>query len=65
MVDKKIGDAGKILGGGVNVLGEGAQGFNKDFMEFLKKYQVIGLAVAVVIGVIIIALEMDEHYRGY
>ena len=50
MVDKKIEDSGKILGGGVNVLGAGAQGFNKDFMDFLQKYQVIGLAVAVVIG---------------
>ncbi|MCX6697584.1 MAG: MscL family protein [Methanoregula sp.] len=50
MVDKKIEDAGKVLGGGVSVLGKGAQGFNKEFMDFLQKYQVIGLAVAVVIG---------------
>ena len=50
MVDKKIEDAGKILGGGIDVLGKGAQGFNKDFMDFIQKYQVIGLAVAVVIG---------------
>ena len=50
MADKKIEDAGKVLGGGVAVLGKGAQGFNKEFMEFLQKYQVIGLAVAVVIG---------------
>ena len=50
MADKKIEDAGKVLGGGVAVLGKGAQGFNKEFMAFLQKYQVIGLAVAVVIG---------------
>jgi large conductance mechanosensitive channel len=50
LADKKIDDTGKILGNGVNVLGAGAKGFNKEFMEFLQKYQVIGLAVAVVIG---------------
>ena len=32
------------------VLGRGARGFNEEFMEFLQKYQVIGLAVAFVIG---------------
>ena len=50
MADKKIGDAEKVLEGGVMALGKGAQGFNKEFMEFLQKYQVIGLAVAFVIG---------------
>jgi len=50
MVDKKIGDAEKIIGGGVSSLGRGAQGFSQEFMEFLNKYSVIGLAVAVVIG---------------
>ncbi|MEI7858186.1 MAG: MscL family protein [Methanomicrobiales archaeon] len=50
MADKKIVDAEKVLEGGVLTLGKGAQGFNKEFMEFLQKYQVIGLAVAFVIG---------------
>jgi len=50
MADKSIGDAGKALEGGVMSLGKGAQGFNEEFMDFLKKYQVIGLAVAFVIG---------------
>jgi large conductance mechanosensitive channel len=50
MVDKKLGDAEKMIGGGVSALGKGAEGFNKEFMDFLQKYQVIGLAVAVVIG---------------
>ena len=50
MVDKKIGDAGKVLEGGIGTLGKGTMGFKDEFMEFLKKYQVIGLAVAVVIG---------------
>ena len=50
MVDKKLGDAEKLLGGGVSTIGKGAEGFSKEFMEFLQKYQVIGLAVAVVIG---------------
>ena len=50
MADKKIGDAEKALEGGVMALGKGAQGFNKEFMDFLQKYQVIGLAVAFVIG---------------
>ncbi len=50
MTDKKIGDAEKALEGGVMALGKGAEGFNKEFMEFLQKYQVIGLAVAFVIG---------------
>ena len=50
MVDKSIGDAGKVIGGGVSTLGKGAQGFSQKFMDFLNKYSVIGLAVAVVIG---------------
>jgi large conductance mechanosensitive channel len=50
MVDKTLGDAEKIIGGGVSTLGKGAQGFSQEFMDFLQKYQVIGLAVAVVIG---------------
>ena len=50
MVEKKLGDAEKIIGGGVSSLGKGAQGFSQEFMEFLNKYSVIGLAVAVVIG---------------
>jgi large conductance mechanosensitive channel len=47
---KKVEEAGKGLGSGVKGLGKGAQGFQDEFMEFLKKYQVIGLAVAFVIG---------------
>ncbi|MFA4823867.1 MAG: MscL family protein [Methanoregula sp.] len=50
MVDKNLGDAEKLIGGGVSTLGKGAEGFNKEFMDFLQKYQVIGLAVAFVIG---------------
>ncbi|MDD4137678.1 MAG: MscL family protein [Methanoregula sp.] len=50
MVDKKIDDAQKKIGGGVSTLGKGAEGFSKEFMDFLNKYQVIGLAVAFVIG---------------
>jgi large conductance mechanosensitive channel len=50
MVEKELGEAGKQLEGGVMALGKGAQGFNKEFMDFLQKYQVIGLAVAFVIG---------------
>jgi large conductance mechanosensitive channel len=50
MADKKNGDAEKALENGVMALGKGAQGFNKEFMDFLQKYQVIGLAVAFVIG---------------
>jgi large conductance mechanosensitive channel len=40
----------KELKAGVMGLSKGAQGFSEEFMEFLKKYQVIGLAVAFVIG---------------
>ena len=50
MVDKNMSDAEKAFEGGVMALGKGAQGFNKEFMDFLQKYQVIGLAVAFVIG---------------
>ncbi len=50
MVDKKLGDAEKMIGGGVSSIGKGAEGFSKEFMDFLNKYSVIGLAVAVVIG---------------
>lgn len=50
MTDKTTEEAGKMLEGGVMALGKGAKGFNEEFMEFLQKYQVIGLAVAVVIG---------------
>jgi large conductance mechanosensitive channel len=50
MVDKTLGDAEKLIGGGVSTLGKGAEGFSKEFMDFLQKYQVIGLAVAFVIG---------------
>ena len=35
---------------GVRDLAKGARGFQQEFMEFLNKYQVIGLAVAFVIG---------------
>jgi large conductance mechanosensitive channel len=48
--DDTIDDAEKAIGDGMNAIGKGARGFNDEFMEFLKKYQVIGLAVAVVIG---------------
>ncbi len=50
MTDKRLENAEKMLGEGVNVIESGAKGFNKEFMEFLHKYQVIGLAVAFVIG---------------
>jgi len=50
MTEKPIGNAEKVLEGGVLALGKGAKGFNQEFMEFLQKYQVIGLAVAFVIG---------------
>jgi large conductance mechanosensitive channel len=50
MAEKPIMGAEKILGGGVMSFGKGAKGFNQEFMEFLQKYQVIGLAVAFVIG---------------
>jgi len=42
--------AEKTVEGGVKGLTKGAAGFKEEFLDFLKKYQVIGLAVAVVIG---------------
>nr|WP_319375442.1 MscL family protein [uncultured Methanoregula sp.] len=50
MAEKDLKDAEKAIGGGVMAIGQGAKGFNQEFMEFLQKYQVIGLAVAFVIG---------------
>ena len=50
MADKILGDTEKAIGGGISTIGKGAQGFNKEFMDFLQRYQVIGLAVAFVIG---------------
>jgi large conductance mechanosensitive channel len=47
---KKTEDAEKELKADVMKIGKGAMGFEEEFMEFLKKYQVIGLAVAFVIG---------------
>ncbi|MCX6692420.1 MAG: MscL family protein [Methanoregula sp.] len=49
-IDEELDEAEKILEGGVWALSKRVTGFNDEFMEFLKKYQVIGLAVAVVIG---------------
>lgn len=45
-----LGKAGKNVEEGVMGLTKGARGFQDEFLEFLKKYQVIGLAVAFVIG---------------
>jgi large conductance mechanosensitive channel len=50
MVENQIEDAEKAIEDGVVAIGKEARGFNDEFMEFLRKYQVIGLAVAVVIG---------------
>lgn len=50
MAEKPIEKTEKVLEGGVLAFGKGAKGFNQEFMEFLQKYQVIGLAVAFVIG---------------
>jgi large conductance mechanosensitive channel len=50
MVEKELKDAAKDLGEKAKFLEKGAAGFQAEFLEFLKKYQVIGLAVAVVIG---------------
>jgi len=47
---KKSEGAEKELKEGVMSIGKGARGFQEEFMDFLKKYQVIGLAVAIVIG---------------
>jgi len=53
---KKPEGAERELKEGVVSLGKGARGFQNEFMEFLKKYQVIGLAVAFVIGAAATAL---------
>jgi large conductance mechanosensitive channel len=50
MAEKELKDAAKDLGEKAKFLEKGALGFQAEFMEFLKKYQVIGLAVAFVIG---------------
>lgn len=50
MTAKEIENAEKVVGESVMGLTRGARGFQEEFMEFLKKYQVIGLAVAFVIG---------------
>ena len=50
MEEKQIDDAEKFIEDGMMAIGKGAGGFNEEFMAFLQKYQVIGLAVAVVIG---------------
>ncbi len=50
MAVEDITKAGKNVGEGVRGLTKGARGFQEEFLEFLKKYQVIGLAVAIVIG---------------
>ena len=47
---KKTDDVEKELRTGVTTMGRNAKGFEEQFMEFLKTYQVIGLAVAFVIG---------------
>jgi large conductance mechanosensitive channel len=46
----EIKKAEKAVGDSVKGLTKGAAGFQEEFLDFLKKYQVIGLAVAVVIG---------------
>jgi large conductance mechanosensitive channel len=50
MTDKQIENTEKAIGEGMMTIGKTVMGFDAEFMEFLKKYQVIGLAVAVVIG---------------
>ncbi|OPY38467.1 MAG: large-conductance mechanosensitive channel [Methanoregula sp. PtaU1.Bin051] len=50
MASKDLNQAEKLVGEGVRDLTKGARGFQEEFMEFLRKYQVIGLAVAFVIG---------------
>jgi large conductance mechanosensitive channel len=50
MVEKKVDDAKEFLKNGIMSIGKGVLGFDEEFMSFLLKYQVIGLAVAVVIG---------------
>jgi large conductance mechanosensitive channel len=50
MEENQIEDAENAIEEGVVAISKDARGFNEEFMEFLRKYQVIGLAVAVVIG---------------
>jgi len=50
MFEKKIADAERLVQDGILAVGRKAMRFDEDFMAFLQKYQVIGLAVAVVIG---------------
>ena len=50
MGENQIEDAENAIEEGVVAISKDARGFNEEFMEFLRKYQVIGLAVAVVIG---------------
>ena len=47
---KKTENAEKEIRAGVTNLSKGAESFSQEFMDFLKKYQVIGLAVAFIIG---------------
>lgn len=56
MDEKKSESKEKELKSGVMNIGKGAKGFQEEFMEFLNKYQVIGLAVAFVIGAAATAL---------
>jgi len=65
MVDKQIGEAENVLGCSVIALGKGARGFNEEFMEFLLKYQVIGLAVAVVIGTAATKLVLQDSVLSH
>ena len=50
MTDKPAEDAKDFFKNGIMAIGNGVLGFDQEFMAFLLKYQVIGLAVAVVIG---------------
>ena len=50
MDENDIEEAEQEIEDGVVAIGNGAKSFNHEFMEFLQKYQVIGLAVAFVIG---------------
>jgi len=50
MVEKDLKQAEKTVEEGVKGLTRSAMGFQEEFLEFLKKYQVIGLAIAFVIG---------------
>lgn len=50
MVEKQVGKTEKNFHNAAMAIGRRIIGFDEEFMEFLLKYQVIGLAVAVVIG---------------